>query len=218
MLDTLIKTTGTNPTHSIIWMHGLGADANDFAPIVPELVRPQFPPLKFIFPNAPMRPVTVNGGYVMRAWYDILGADLGQRQDEAGFKASRREIEALIDAEIARGTPSENILLAGFSQGAAMTLYVGLRHAKKLGGLIALSGYLPLAAQTAAEAHVANVGTPIFMAHGLSDPVIAEALAKRSAEALKTLGHPVDYRTYPMPHSVSPQEIDDLANWLGARF
>lgn len=218
MLECVVVESKPRCTHAIIWMHGLGADAHDFEPIVPELVRPDWPGIRFVFPNAPMRPVTVNGGYVMRAWYDIAGTDIAARQDEAGLKASRAHIEELIAAQLERGIAPENVLLAGFSQGAAMTLYVGLRHPQALGGLIALSGYLPLSANTASEAHDANLKTPIFMGHGSQDQVVPEALGKRSADALKAWGYPVSYHSYLMPHSVSPQEIADLSKWLAGRL
>jgi len=218
MLETILVTTKPICTHAIIWMHGLGADAHDFEPIVPELVKPSWPGVRFVFPNAPTRPVTVNGGHVMRAWYDIAGNDIAARQDETGLRASRREIEALIDAQVASGIKPEHILLAGFSQGAAMALYVGLRCAKTLGGLIALSGYLPLAAQTAEEAHIANLQTPIFMGHGSADGVVPEALGRRSMATLTALGYAVEFHSYPMAHSVSGSEISDLSNWLGKRI
>ena len=218
MLETVVIESKPAPRHAVIWMHGLGADAHDFEPIVPELLRANWPGVRFVFPNAPMRPVTVNGGYVMRAWYDIAGNDIAARQDEPGLKASRTAIEALIGAQVKLGVESEHIYLAGFSQGAAMSLYVALRHATALGGVIALSGYLPLGAQTASEAHDANLKTPIFMGHGTQDQVVPEALGRRSADALKGWGYEVDYRTYPMAHSVSPQEIADVSAWLGARL
>ena len=199
-------------------MHGLGADANDFVPLVPELDlrgrSGQALSIRFVFPNAPVMPVTINGGTSMRAWYDILHFDLGgagtaglPREDEQGLRASQAMIGALVDAEVAKGIPTSRILLAGFSQGAAMTLMTGLRQPVRLGGLIALSGYLPLAARLAAEAHAVNRDVPIFMAHGTYDPVVRIERALQSRDALLQLGYQVDWHSYPMQHSVCAEEV-----------
>jgi phospholipase/carboxylesterase len=207
---------------AIIWMHGLGADANDFVPLVPELDLGKrgggVLSIRFVFPNAPVMPVTINGGMAMPAWYDILQLDGGgvgvSREDEAGLRASQAMIEDLIAAEVARGIPESRILLAGFSQGAAMTLMTGLRHPVRLGGLIALSGYLPLAGALAAERHDANRDVPIFMAHGTFDPVVRPDRALKSRDALVELGYPVDWHTYAMPHSVCAEEVAAIGAFI----
>lgn len=219
MSDTLLESiqidTAPNPTVSIIWMHGLGADGSDFVPIVRELDLSGCPAIRFIFPHAQMMPVTMNGGYVMRSWYDILlGEDLTRREDEGGLRSSQAAIEQLIAREKARGIPSKRIVLAGFSQGCAMTLQTGLRHPEPLGGLLCLSGYLPLADVVAAERHAANQATPVFMAHGLGDPVIPIQRAEASRDALTKLGYQVEWHAYPMQHSVCMEEIDDIGAWL----
>jgi phospholipase/carboxylesterase len=213
-LETLETETGPNPTASIIFLHGLGDSGHGFAPFADELDLAAAGPVRFIFPHAPTRPVTINGGYVMRAWYDILAPDLVRREDETGLRASQALVDALIARERGRGIPASRIVLGGFSQGCAMTLLTGLRHPERLAGLIGLSGYLPLAAQTAAERHGANHGTPVFMAHGRLDPVIPLARAIASRDALQALGHPLEWHEYPMPHSVCPPEIADLTRWL----
>lgn len=202
------------PLCSVLWLHGLGADGNDFASIVPQLDLRGCPPIRFIFPHAPSMPVTVNGGYVMPAWYDILGANLVDRQDAAGIQKSEQAIVALIAQEVARGIPYERIVLAGFSQGCAMALHTGLRLPHRLAGIMALSGYLPLASQFAAERHTANAKTPVFMAHGTQDPVVVLKRGEESRDALQALGQPVQWHTYPMQHSVHPQEITDIAAFL----
>ncbi|HEU4458284.1 MAG TPA: alpha/beta hydrolase [Methylibium sp.] len=213
-LEALEFATGAAPTASIVILHGLGADGNDFVPVAQQLDLAAVGPVRFVFPHAPTRPVTINGGYVMRAWYDILGTELTRREDEAGLRASQLAVEALIARERSRGIPSERIVLAGFSQGCAMTLMTGLRHRERLAGLVGLSGYLPLAALTQAERHDANATTPIFLAHGEQDTVIPIARAIDSRDALRALGHAVDWHAYPMPHSVCMEEIDDLNRWL----
>lgn len=217
-LPTVETETRPNPTHTILWLHGLGADGNDFAPIVPELVDPSWPALRFVFPHAPVRPVTVNGGMKMRAWYDIAGMDIAQREDAAGVRDSVGHVEALIAREAQRGVPSENLILAGFSQGGAITLAAGLGHAQRLGGLVVLSSYLPLADAVLAARNAANATTPIFQAHGSHDPVVPEPLGKLARDRLRTSGYVVDWHTYPMAHQVCAEEIDDLRTWLGARF
>lgn len=218
MLETLERETGANPAYSIIVLHGLGADGNDFVPIVPQLLRSDWPPLRFVFPHAPFRPVTVNNGMLMRAWYDISGFDLDQKQDEAGIRASCAQVEQLLEREAQRGVPAHNLILAGFSQGGAVALATGLRHAQKLAGVVALSTYLPIAQVVAAERHGANTQLPIFMAHGTFDPVVPLMLGELSRDRLRAFGHPLEWHTYPMAHQVCPHEIHDLAEWLSARF
>lgn len=218
LLETVEHLTGPAPRWSILWLHGLGADGNDFAPIVPELIRPGWPPLRFVFPHAPVRAVTVNNGVRMRAWYDIRNFDFDQRADETGVRESIAQVEALVAREVERGIPAERILLAGFSQGGAIALSAGLRREAALGGIVALSTYLPMAAATAAEATPAGLATPVFMAHGQLDPVVPQALGERSRDALQALGMRIDWRSYAMPHSVCAEEIRDLGDWLQRRF
>lgn len=207
--------TGAQPVGTVIWLHGLGADGHDFEPIVPHLRLKS--PVRFIFPHAPRQPVTINGGMIMRAWYDILELGADQRQvDAAGIGRSRVAVEALIAAEKARGVPAHRIVLAGFSQGGAMTLDVGLRHAEALAGLLVLSAYLPL--PEALTVAGPNRHTPVFMAHGTSDPVVPLFLGQRGAEALVAASVPVEWRTYPTQHSVHPQEVADIGRWLEARM
>jgi phospholipase/carboxylesterase len=207
--------TGPAPAMSVIWLHGLGADGSDFVPIVPAL---RFhAPVRFVFPHAPLRPVTINGGMVMRAWYDVLTLEGVRREDETGIRESARRVEALIAAEAARGVAPVRVILAGFSQGGAMALHVGLRHAAGLGGLVALSAYLPLTEAAAAEASPAGRRTPVFLAHGTQDPLIPLGRARTTRDALSALGSPVEYREYPIEHSVSDAEIRDLATWLARR-
>ena len=198
----------------MIVLHGLGADGNDFVPVARELDLAAAGAVRFVFPHAPVIPVTINGGHSMRAWYDIRAADLVQREDEAGLRKSLEQVEALIAREKSRGVPADRIVLAGFSQGCAMALLTGLRHAERLGGIVGMSGYLPLAATTAAERHTANELTPIFLAHGRSDPVVPMARAIASRDALAALGYTVQWHDYPMGHSVCMEEIADLNVWL----
>ena len=214
LLETLEGETGPNPGASIIVLHGLGADGNDFVPICEELDLDAVGPVRFIFPNAPVRPVTINGGYRMRAWYDILGTDLQRSEDEAGLRESCAAITALLDRERERGVAANRIVLAGFSQGCAMTLMAGLRYGERLAGLAGMSGYLPLADTTAAERSAANHDLPIFLAHGTQDPVVALQRGTASRDALAALGHAVDWHDYPMEHSVCPEEVADLNRWL----
>ncbi len=215
MLLKVIETqTGENPVASIIIMHGLGADGRDFLPVAEQLDLSSVGPVRFLFPNAPVMPVTINGGYEMPAWYDILGADLVRREDEAGLRQSQAMIEALIAGEKARSIPARRIVVAGFSQGCAMTLMVGLRHAEPLAGMICMSGYLPLADKTAAERSLASQHVPIFMGHGTHDGMIALPRAEASRDALKAMGYAVEWHSYPMEHSVCPQEIADMQGWL----
>ena len=213
-LETIEVKTGPQPTASMIVLHGLGADGNDFVPVAQELDLREIGSVRFVFPHAPTMPVTINGGYVMRAWYDILGTDLVRREDERGLRQSQLLVEALIAQERARGVASTRILLAGFSQGCALTLMTGLRCAERLAGLVGLSGYLPLADKVAAERTSVNADIPIFMAHGRMDPVIPIARALASRDALVALGHAVEWHEYPMPHSVCAEEIADLERWL----
>ncbi|RDI99052.1 carboxylesterase [Dyella solisilvae] len=213
-LPTVETETAASPTHSVIWLHGLGADGNDFAPIVPELVDPAWPALRFVFPHAPVRPVTVNGGMPMRAWYDIAGVDLVSRQDESGMRASIASVDALIARENERGVPTSHILLAGFSQGGAIALSAGLRHAHRLAGIIALSTYLPMQESVVAESSPANSALPIFWGHGTADPIVPLTRGVTSRDLLQSLGHPVSWHTYPMPHSVCAEEVADLRQWM----
>jgi len=219
MTDTLphiTLETGPSPQHSIIWLHGLGADGEDFVPVAEQMQLPVA--VRYIFPHAPEQPVTINGGYVMRAWYDIIATNIGAQQDEAGIRNAQAEIEKLITQERQRGIAAANIFLAGFSQGGAIALHTGLRHAERLGGIVALSTYLPLAQTLAAEASAANRDLPIFMAHGDDDPIVPHALGKSSAQKLTELGYRLNWHEYGMPHSVCMEEINDLANWLAARL
>lgn len=218
LLETVERQTGPEPRWTILWLHGLGADGHDFEPIVPELVRPGWPAIRFVFPHAPVRPVTINNGLRMRAWYDIRNLELDQRADEAGVRESIAQVEALVAREEARGVPAERLVLAGFSQGGAIALAAGLRRERPLAGLVGLSTYLPLASQTAAEAPAAALRTPVFMAHGAHDPVVPEGLAQRSRDFLRTLGVAIDWHSYPMPHSVCAEEVRDLGDWLDGRF
>jgi phospholipase/carboxylesterase len=214
LLPHITIESAPNPTAAVIWLHGLGADGHDFAAIVPQLNLNGCRPIRFIFPHAPSMPVTINGGYVMPAWYDIMVADLVRREDAAGIRQSALAIEALIAQEVARGIAPEHIVLAGFSQGCAMALHTGLRHGQTLAGIMALSGYLPLADSLASERSAANQSTPIFMAHGTADPVVVIGRAEASRDVLATLGHAVQWHTYPMPHSVHPREVTDISAFL----
>lgn len=213
-LHVIEVETAPNPTASIIILHGLGADGNDFVPIARELELDAVGPVRFIFPHSPTRPVTINGGYVMPAWYDILGTDLARIEDEAGLRASQALVDAVIAKERGRGIAANRIVLGGFSQGCAMTFMSGLRYPERLAGLLGLSGYLPLAATTANERSSANADVPIFQAHGRADPVIALPRATATRDALIALGYAVEWHDYPMPHSVCPQEIVDMNRWL----
>jgi phospholipase/carboxylesterase len=211
LLDAIEIETTPAPTASIIWLHGLGADGHDFEPIVPELGLPKSSAMRFIFPHAPVRPVTINGGARMRAWYDVTPD--GQ-QDAGGVRASQAHVEALIARERTRGISAGAIVLAGFSQGGAMALQTGLRHPERLAGILALSAYLPLPDTLAQDASTANRDLPIFMAHGTQDPVIPLSWAKRSRDFLLRLGYAVEWHEYLMPHSVCAEEIADIGHWL----
>lgn len=208
----IILESGKHPLYSIIWLHGLGADGQDFVPIVEELSLPVA--VRFIFPHAPMRPVTINGGYVMRAWYDIAGSSIGEQQDEHGIRASQQAIDALIAQEVARGIAPDHIFLAGFSQGGAIALHTALRQAVPLAGVLALSCYLPLAGSAGNEVLPGTRTTPVFMAHGRNDPVVPYGLGATSRDALVKLGYAVEWHEYPMQHSVCEQELRDIETWL----
>lgn len=213
-LDSIVIETGPDPVATVIVLHGLGADGNDFVPVAEQLDLQRTGAVRFIFPHAPTRPVTINNGYVMRAWYDIRNADLVRREDEQGLRESQAQIEAIIAGENARGIDNSRIVLAGFSQGCAMTLMTGIRQARPLAGLVAMSGYLPLADLAHAERDAASNQVPIFMAHGTMDPVVPLARAVQSRDVLMTLGYDVQWHEYPMQHSVCQQEIVDLERFL----
>lgn len=214
LLESIEIESAPNPTAAIIWMHGLGADANDFVPIVRELDLSACAGIRFVFPNAPVMPVTINGGYMMRAWYDILGTDIVRREDEKGLRQSQQQVAQLIEREKARGIAADRIVLAGFSQGCAMALQTGLRFPEKLAGLLCLSGYVPLRDAIAAERHSANQATPIFLGHGRGDPVVPFHRAEQSRDLLMELGYTVEWHEYMMQHSVCEEEIDDIGEWL----
>jgi phospholipase/carboxylesterase len=214
LLEHIQIETKPNPEIAIIWMHGLGADGNDFVPIVNELDLGGLPGIRFIFPHARTMPVTINGGYVMRSWYDITNADLVRREDETGLRASQQEIEAFIAREKERGIPASRIILAGFSQGCAMTIQTGLRHPETLAGMLCLSGYAPLADKLAAERSEASLATPVFMAHGRQDNVVPFMRAQQSRDALQALGYQVEWHEYHMAHSLCLEEVQDIAAWL----
>lgn len=214
LLPHIEHETGHNPNAAVIWLHGLGADGHDFAGIAAELDLRNCPAIRFVFPHAPTMPVTINGGYVMPAWYDITGTDLVSRQDATGIQKSERAIVALIEHQIACGIDAANIVLAGFSQGCAMALHTALRYRHRLAGVMALSGYLPLADRFTAERAQANADTPIFMAHGTQDPVVVIARAQESEQRLTALGYNVQWHSYPMAHSVHPAELADISAFL----
>ena len=211
-LETLEFATSPTPEAAVIVLHGLGADGNDFVPVA-QMLDPGVG-VRYVFPNAPEMPVTINNGYVMRAWYDIREGDLTQREDEAGLRRSQQAIDTLIEREITRGIPAHRIVLMGFSQGCAMTLLSGLRQSHRLAGLVGLSGYLPLAATTETERNPANQHTPIFLAHGTEDPVVPLQRSIASPDHLQALGYRVDWHQYPMPHSVCPDEVADIEAFL----
>ena len=213
-LSTTEIETGPSPRAAVLLMHGLGDEGRSFVPLVEELAPAlqAVGAVRFVFPDAPQMPVTINGGYRMPAWYDILGS--GGPEDEAGLRRSQAAVESLIAVEAARGIPASRIVLAGFSQGCAMALLTGLRHPGRLAGIAGLSGYLPLAALTAAEAHAANRSTPIFLAHGTQDDVVPLGRAEASRDALRALGYDVRWHTYPMAHSLCMEEVDALGAFL----
>jgi phospholipase/carboxylesterase len=213
-LQTIELDPGVEPRATVVILHGLGADGTDFLPVADELKLGAVGPVRFLFPRAPVRPVSINGGAPMRAWYDIRDADLARREDEAGLRESMRLVRQLIEREVARGVPARRIVLAGFSQGCAVTLGAGLRHPERLAGLAGLSGYLPLADTTAAERHAANHDTPVFLAHGRSDGVVPMARGAAGRDLLLALGQPVEWHDYPMEHSVCMEEVQALNQWL----
>ena len=215
LLETLEIEAGASPRAAVIWLHGLGADGHDFEPIVPELGMPAAPAVRFVFPHAPLQPVAINRGAVMRAWYDVTGDG---RQDAEGIRASQVRVEALIARERARGIAARSIVLAGFSQGGAMALHTGLRYPERPAGILALSCYLPLPETLEREASQATRDVPIFMAHGTQDPVIPLSWAMRSRDRLGALGYAVEWHEYPMPHSVCAEEIADIGRWLKRVF
>jgi phospholipase/carboxylesterase len=214
LLEHIEIETAPNPQVSVIWMHGLGADGNDFVPIVKELDLAGLPGIRFIFPHAPTMPVTINNGYVMRAWYDIIGTDLVRREDEGGLRASQKMVEAFIANEKARGIPASRIILAGFSQGCAMTLQTGLRHPETLAGMMCLSGYVPLSATVPTERSEASLKTPIFMVHGRADGVIPIQRAEASRNLLASMGYQIEWHEYMMQHSVCAEEVEHISAWL----
>lgn len=218
VLDAVERSTGEQPQWTVLWLHGLGADGNDFAPIVPELVRPGWPALRFVFPHAPVRPVTLNGGMQMRAWYDLRDMDLANRADAEGVRESVTQVDALIAREGERGIPPERIILGGFSQGGAITLAAGVRREVPLGGLVALSTYLPLGQATLDGLTDAARRQPVFMAHGTQDPVVPYTAGKRARDALRDAGFDVDWHAWPMGHQVNAEEIAFLAAWIGKRI
>lgn len=225
-IELIEFTTGgdpaAQPVASIVVLHGLGADGSDFLPIAQAMDLSAVGPVRFVFPSAPVRPVTINGGYEMRAWYDIhppsLDPAVPRREDEAGLRESRALVQQLLDREAQRGVPPGRTVLMGFSQGCAMTLLAGLRAPQRLAGLVALSGYLPLAPTTAAQASEANRGVPVFMAHGDADDIVVPARGEAARKILSDLGYPVDWRTYPMGHEVCMDEVADLNAWLIQRL
>lgn len=218
LLETIERETGADPTWSVIWLHGLGADGSDFVPLVPELVQADWPAIRFVFPHAPVRPVTINNGMRMRAWYDIAALDLANRADEQGVAESIAQVEALIAHEADRGIRASRVVLAGFSQGGAIALSAGLRRTEPLAGLVALSTYLPAPAKAAAALQPQAASQPVFMAHGSHDPVVPLAAGEQSAQLLQSFGFKVEWHVYPMPHSLCAQEVLDLRVWFEQRF
>ncbi|MGH8736773.1 MAG: alpha/beta hydrolase [Burkholderiales bacterium] len=211
--ETVEAETAARPDAAVIWLHGLGADGHDFEPLVPMLGLPRRLAVRFVFPHAPERPVTLNAGMRMRAWYDIVRLG-GGAEDSAGIRASQAQIEGLVERERARGVEPRRIVLAGFSQGGAIALHTGLRHAERLAGIMALSTYLPLPGTLEAERSAANAGVPIFMAHGLHDEMIGLERALASRDALEALGYAPDWHEYPMAHAVCEEEVTAIAGWL----
>ena len=213
-LEVIEAQTGEQPVATVLILHGLGADGRDFVPVAEQLDLSSIGPIRFLFPNAPVIPVSINGGYQMPAWYDILGADITARQDEKGMRQTQGSMNQLIEREIERGIPARRIVIAGFSQGCAMALMTGLRFPERLAGIMGLSGYLPLAATLATERSSANADVPVFLAHGTRDGVVPLPRAIASRDALTALGYPVDWHTYEMEHSVCAEEIADMHQWL----
>ncbi|HET6265578.1 MAG TPA: alpha/beta fold hydrolase [Usitatibacter sp.] len=214
LLPHIELATGPEPAGTVIWLHGLGADGWDFVPIVRELPLPEEMALRFIFPHAPVRPVTINNGMAMRAWYDIAMTEISRLPDERGIRDSQKGVEALIAREVSRGVPAARIVLAGFSQGGAIALQTGLRYRETLAGIVALSSYLALDDSLDAEASPANKETPVFMGHGTQDQVVPLQLAERSRAALAQRGYRLEWQTWPMPHSVCGEEVEAIAEFL----
>jgi phospholipase/carboxylesterase len=214
VLQTVERETAPEPAASVVWLHGLGADGYDFDPIVPALRLPGGPEIRYVFPHAPIRPVTINNGVEMRAWYDIVAIQRGAYEDEAGIRESADAVAALIRREAERGIPAHRVVVAGFSQGGAVALHAALRYPERLAGIIALSTYLPLRL-ACGEFHESNRETPIFMAHGSLDPVVPAVLGEESAKFLAELGYTVEFKNYVMPHSVCPEEVEDIRRWMG---
>lgn len=213
--ETVERATGTAPAAAIVWLHGLGADGHDFEPIVPELHVADG--LRFVFPHAPVRPVTINAGFPMRAWYDITSLDGQPPRDEAGFRASVAGVHGLLDRELASGLPPERVFVAGFSQGGSVALFAGLTYPRRLAGIVGLSTWMPFAEALDRERTEVNAATPVWLAHGSLDPVVPEAGGRRAAELLRGFGLPVEWHSYRMPHAVCPEEIADLRAWLQTR-
>jgi phospholipase/carboxylesterase len=219
LLKTVEFETGPQPGWTVLVLHGLGDSGDGWAPVVPDLVRATWPPVRFVFPHAPVRPVTINAGMRMRAWYDIVDLeDIDNRVDEAGVLASAAAVEALIAREAGRGVPSAHVVLAGFSQGGAIALAVGLRGREPLAGLVALSTYLPMAERLLREAQLSDPPPPVFMAHGVHDAVLPHRAGELAAQQLRTLGFQVDWHSYPMGHEACLAELNELADWLTQRF
>jgi phospholipase/carboxylesterase len=216
VLEGVELETGADARATVLWLHGLGADGHDFEPVVPHLGLPASLGVRFLFPHAPRRPVTINNGYVMRAWYDVAGFDRAAVQDEAGMRESAAEIEALIGREAERGVPPRRLVLAGFSQGGAMALHAGLRFRERLAGILGLSCYLPLRERVGAERSPANVATPVLMAHGTYDQVIPLAFGEAGCQGLAALGQPIEWQEYPIGHEVTLEEIAAVGRWLGS--
>jgi phospholipase/carboxylesterase len=219
MNDTIERTHGNStPTHAVIWLHGLGATADDFVPVIPYLELLPNPSIRFVFPQAPDRPITVNGGYVMPGWYDIKGADLTDKEDLPGMTQSQNTLEGLISEQISKGIPSENIILAGFSQGGAVAYYTGIRSSHKIAGILALSTYLPFLSSAQAEHSAVNVDMSIMAMHGEYDPVVPLVAGKLSADGVVALGYKVEWKEYPMEHTVIPEQLTDIGHWINQVF
>lgn len=217
-MERVVVETGSQPTHAVIWLHGLGADGHDFEPIVPQLKSAAIRPVRFVFPHAPVRPVTVNGGMPMRAWYDILGLDIDRDQDAAGIQNSLALVDELIDEQIAQGVPASQIILAGFSQGGAIALRCGLARQTPLAGIVALSCYLLDANRLADWASSSGPTMPVFISHGDQDPIVPLSLGSAAARQLEAAGYPVDWQTWPMPHSVCMEEVQAIDRWMDERW
>ena len=217
-LETVEVVTGPEPSAAIVWLHGLGADGHDFEPLVPQLSWPGSPVIRYVFPHARVRPVTINGGMPMRAWYDIVSLSAGRDSDRAGIEDSIAQATALIDRERERGIPASRIVVAGFSQGGAIALHAALRYPKALAGLVALSTYLLLESELGRLEPGANAQLPVFAAHGTADPMVPCFMGEAAAEYLNRRGHPVEWHRYAMPHAVCPEEVSDLLSWLRQRL